>query len=337
MPDLNHFLDTFPEAAVLISQGKIVAANSMARHYLPQLELDFPLPLDQDPPAAGTFAAGSSNYSFSVSQSPEGLLLIFRPAAQTVLTDFQLDGSLRQMRSILAELLIDAGGQNPNDQAVFRKNFYRMFRLVDNLDCMRLASSPQGLSFHPISMDLGGLCAQIARDVAPLLRDGGINLDYQSTRPSMLIPGDPQLLQRLLLELISNSARVTGRGSIFVRLRSQGNRALLLLSDSGNSPTPRQIASMLQQDSDQHLPTPEAGAGIGLSIARHIAALHSGSLLVEWGQSSLTVVLSLPTGPLIPRATVFTPSIQRDGGLSPLLVALADVLPAQAFELAELD
>jgi len=339
MSDLNHLLlDAFPEAAVLIRQGQIAAANPMARHYLPQLEPGTApppyLPLEEASSASGTFTAGLTTYSFTVTQFSDGLLLLFRPAPQTALTDAQLDGALRQLRSFLAEFMTKGPGQ---DSAAFRKSFYRMFRLVDNLDFMRLAGEGCTPAFRPVTIDLAGLCSQMAGQASPLLQQGGITLDFRSDPASLLIPGDSALLQRLLLELISNSARALGRGEIRMRLRSRGTRALLTLSDSGAPPTQRQLAAMLQQDADHAIPSPQAGAGLGLSIARHIAALHGGSLLVEWGQSSPSMILSLPSGPLDPRATLSSPPLQRDGGLSPLLVALADALPAEVFALADLD
>ena len=42
-------------------------------------------------------------------------------------------------------------------------------------------------------------------------------------------------------------------------------------------------------------------------------------------------VLALPTGPMPTRVTVRTPKVQRSGGLSAPLVALADILPAESF------
>ena len=342
MPNLNDFfLDSFPEAAILTRQDEILAVNLMARHYLPDLEvgscLPAYIPMSQSPTGSGTFSAGLSTYTFSVAQLSEGLLTLFRPAPQTALTDIQLDGSLRQLRTFMESFLLESGNLAPEIRASFGKSFHRMFRLVNNLEFMRAAGSSGGLSFNPVTMDLVGLCSSVLQDAAPLLADGGIAVEFQSALPSRLIPGDPKLLERLLLELISNAARAIGQGTILVRLYSRGNRVLLALSDNGASPSQRQLVSMLQQDADHLLPSPESGAGLGLSIVRHIAILHGGSLLVEVGSTSPSVVLSLPTGPLNPHMTVSTPPLQRDGGLSPLLTALSDVLPASVFELADLD
>lgn len=342
MPNLNHILlDSFPEAAFLIVQGEITAVNLMARHYLPQLEPGAPvpsyIPLAQSPPGSGTFSAGFSTYSFRLTHIPEGSLVLFCPAPQTALTDIQLDGALRQLRTFMEDFLLEAGNSSVESRASFYKSFYRMFRLVDNLELMRTVGSPEGLPFSPVSMDLAGLCSQIIGDAAPLLLEGDITLDYQPSLSSLLIPGDPKLLQRLLLELISNAARAAGKGTILIRLFRQGNRALLSLSDSRTPLTQRQLVAMLQQDSDQLLPSPESGAGLGLSIVRHITSLHGGALVVQFSQDAPAIVLSLPTEPLSPRVTVSTPVLQRDGGLSPLLAALSDALPASVFHLADLD
>lgn len=50
------------------------------------------------------------------------------------------------------------------------------------------------------------------------------------------------------------------------------------------------------------------------------------------GEDGIPVaVLALPTGPMPTRVTVRTPKVQRSGGLSAPLVALADILPAESF------
>lgn len=342
MPNLNQILlDSFPEAAVLTDQGKITAANLMARHFLPQLEPGAPapsyLPLSQSPSSSGSFTAGLSTYSFRFTQLPEGLLILFRPAPQTALTDIQLDGALRQLRTFMEDFLLEAGNPSSESRASFYKSFYRMFRLVNNLELIRIAGSSEGLPFSPVSMDLAGLCNQVVLDAAPLLLEGGITLNYQSAFSSLLIPGDPKLLQWLLLELISNAGRAAGTGTILIQLYRKETRAILSLSDRDTPLTQRQLVAMLQQDSDQLLPSPESGAGLGLSIVRHITALHEGTLLIEFGQGDPAIVLSLPTGPLNPRTTVSTPPLQLDGGLSPLLAALSDTLPASVFHLDDFD
>ena len=343
-------LDNFPEAALLTRQGRVVYANPMARHYLPQLEADAPLPAGLDlpvsaPTGAGAFSVGSTTYSFRLTASEDGQTIFFCPAPQTALTDLQLEGALRQLRALLGEFAAelgphtteDAPALSPETRADFVKSYHRAFRLVNNLDYLRQAGGPEGAPFRSASLDLAGLCRQLVDSADALLAQAGTSVRFDSALTSLLIPGDSTLLQRLLLDLIANSARAAKGGAIVLHLRRQGNRALLSLSDSGGPLNQRQLCAMLQQDTDQAIPTPGQGAGLGLPIVRHIVALHQGSMLVEWDRSSPTLLISLPVGPLDTRATVETPRSDQSGGLSPLLVELSDVLPARLFSLEGLD
>ena len=83
------------------------------------------------------------------------------------------------------------------------------------------------------------------------------------------------------------------------------------------------------------IPNPQDGAGMGLAIARHIVSLHGGALLLEERQGGLFAVVSLPTGPLSPSLTVRTPRVEENGGISPVLMELSDVLPLSIFQMDE--
>lgn len=344
MPDLiQSLLDAFPESAVLIREGLVAASNERARQYLPQLVPGAPLPdcivlPEEGEAGTGVFTAGSTVYSYSCKSGPEGWMLFFRPGSrQALLKDWQLEGALGQLRTLLGELLAEAGTVPGGTPADFNKTFHRLFRLINNLELIQLAAGEEGVSFRPVTMDLAGLCRDVARDAGDLLRDAGIVLEYRSRESGLLVPGDPELLRKLLLDLISNAARAVREGRIDMTLRRSGSWAVVAVSNAGAAPTQRQLDALLREDRDGTLPLPGQGAGLGLPIARHIAALHRGKLLLQGGEQTLGVLVSLPTGPLDSRSSVRAPVIQRDGGLDPVLMELSDVLPARLFGLEGLD
>lgn len=346
LDSIQSLFDSFPESVVQVRDSVVTVSNERARQYLPQLIPGAPLPACIVLPEPGESGTGSFThdnvvYSYSCKSGPEGCVFSFRPSPrETALKDWQLDRVLQQLRALLGEILAEVGtgvtlaGEVP---AAFNKTFHRLFRLISNLEFMQQAAGGEEVPFHPVTMDLAGLCRDVVRSAGDLLHESGISLEYRSRESSLLIPGDPELLRRLLLGLISNAARAVGEGRIGITLRRSGGWAVLVVSNLGAPLTRQQLDALLQEDQVGRLPLPGQGAGLGLPIARHITALHQGKLLVQGGDRPPCVLVSLPTGPLNGRSSVHTPSIQRDGGLDPVLTELSDILPASIFGLEGLD
>lgn len=339
---IQSLLDAFPEGVVQIRGGLVQACSERARQYLPQLAVGAPVPAaltlpEEDVGGTGEFSQDGTAYAFSCSAAGGELILLFRPASECALTGRQLEGVACQLRALLGDILAEVGpataeGGRPVPAAAFGKTFHRLFRLLNNLELL------QGtVSFRPEVMDLAGLCRYVERLAAPLLREVGVTLEYRSRESGLLIPGDPALLQKLLLELIANAARAAEGGGVVLSLRRQGERAVLTVSHSGPPANGRRLDSLLQPGVGDEPPLPGQGAGLGLSVARRAVSLHGGSLLMEWGQSAPAAVVSLPTGPLNGQTSVRAPDLQRDGGLDPVLMELSDLLPARLFGLEGLD
>lgn len=342
MSDANQTtnLEQFPDSAIEVVHGKVQRLNRSAMHRFPELRSGIEIPCFlsvplTDPDGAGTFTHQGVLYLFSRIAGQEGSLLLVRPAPKSGLTDRQLDGFVRQMRGFLQEVLLEfqsTAGQE-HDSA-FNRSFFRMYRLLSNLEFMRRMDSLEGTSFRPGTLDLAGLCRRLTEETAFLLQQAGMELRFQCKLPSLLVPGDPALIQKLLLTLISNGVKAAPQGELVLTLERRGDRAVLSLGDRGEG---RGLGAFFPpEEIEARIPAPGEGAGMGLAIARHIVDLHQGTLLLgERDGGGVLVLVSLPTGPLQANLAVCTPTPEEAGGIPPVLMELADVLPLSLFHLDE--
>ncbi len=173
-------------------------------------------------------------------------------------------------------------------------------------------------------------------EAGDLLADAGITLHWRSSLTSLPVWGDSALLQRMLLELITNGAKSVPGGSVVLSLTRYGSRALLSVGDSGSPEQAQQLlAAMSETLPANALPKPGQGAGLGLAVARQIARLHNGALVALSKEQGACVAVSLPIHGT--QATVESPRIITDGGLHPLLVSMSDILPTSLYEMDGLD
>ena len=339
-------LEQLPESAIQICQGRVRAFNRAALAQFPELAVGSEAPVFLAPAldgeAAGVFFHRGIEYVFSRTLRDGCSLLLIHPSAQSALTDRQLDGFVRQMRTFMQDMLLPvqllsgdlarAGGDPADRDAAFQKTFCRMYRLLSNLDYLRRLGLPQTL-FQPITLDLAGLCARLSDEAASLLEGAGITLTYRCASRSLLVPGDPELLAKLVLILLSNAAKAAPQGSVFLTLTQRRDRAVLSVTDSGQDVSQEDLDALFPPPlPDDRIPDPQEGAGMGLAIARHIVSLHRGVMLLERRDSgALLSVVSLPTGPLAPHLEVRAPRIEDSAGFSQVLVELSDVLPQSMF------
>lgn len=123
------------------------------------------------------------------------------------------------------------------------------------------------------------------------------NIDYNlcSDVEGKKILCDPDYMELILNNLLSNAFKYTAEGkSITVILKEEGNMLLLLVKDTGSGiPTDKQgkIFERFYQADNEHL-----GSGIGLSLVQRLVELHHGHIEVESAEGiGTTFTVCLPT------------------------------------------
>ena len=169
-------------------------------------------------------------------------------------------------------------------------------RLIEAL--LTLAGSERGLEVRERT-DVGALATPIVERPCPELDQHQIELETH-LEPA-ITEGDPALIERLIANLVDNAVRhnVEG-GRVEVSTRQQGDRALLIVENTGQLIAPEEIETMFEpfrRLGPARTGTDQGQHGLGLSIVRAIADAHGAQIDAHprpGGGLSMTVAFQAP-------------------------------------------
>lgn len=148
-------------------------------------------------------------------------------------------------------------------------------RLVNQLLALaRAENQPHaGLAFEEI--ELGALAVSVVQDWVQASFSHDIDLGYEPHDEPVTIAGNAMMLRELLSNLIDNALRYTpAGGSVTVRVRRDGEHALLEVEDTGPGIAPAERAHVFERFY-RILGNSASGSGLGLAIVREIAGQHN--------------------------------------------------------------
>lgn len=343
---MPHFDDTIlqaiPEPALVAVRGRIVCFNPAAADLFPGLAEHSPLPdpLPSVCDSAGLVLAGGGSWQFTATPVGEGTLYLLRAARLEGMSRAQLDGTVRRLREQMAQLLLNLqllGQSLPEEDSNrtirlpgMNRALCQMLRLTDQLDLLRDMESGQ-FRFRPVTLDLAGLCREISSGAGFLLEQIGVTLSYDSSLTSLLVNGDSELLQKLILELLVNAARAADKGGqLTLSLARREEKAILILSGPGRDDG-RPLPQLLSGDiPENRIPRPGEGAGQGLVLAQRVVSLHEGTLMME-RQNGIRAIVALPLAPRGASLPMRAAAGEYTGGFPSVLVGLSDLLDDHAF------
>lgn len=173
-------------------------------------------------------------------------------------------------------------GKLDSYMSIIYHNYYTLKRLVGNLSSA-LAFDTGTAAFLPRSTDLALLCSELVSTCSLLLKDRA-SIVFSTTLGELIANVDPNLIERLLLNLIANSsAHTPPEGKITVGLKSRSGKAIISVDDNGSGMPPRVLKNIfsgyeLSLAGDL---TRAPSGGLGLWICRNIAERHGGSIIIE--------------------------------------------------------
>jgi signal transduction histidine kinase/DNA-binding response OmpR family regulator len=183
---------------------------------------------------------------------------------------------------------------------VIERNVVAQTKLIDDLlDVSRIITGKLRLSLRRASLVavIEGACE--AMRPAAEAKEIAIVLERSIPEGEDGIVGDPDRLQQIVWNLLSNSIKFTpAKGRVMVTLGRSESGFEIRVADTGRGIRPEFLEHVFERfrQADSSTTRAQGGLGIGLAIARHLTELHGGSIGVtsEGENRGTTFVVHLP-------------------------------------------
>lgn len=202
------------------------------------------------------------------------LTLIIEPLEELLTSDTRLEDKLRARLTLV------------------KRNGKRLATLINQLlDISKMDMGRMELEY--VTDDVASFLERCTQAFLPLARSKRIDLFFESYPPELSFHYDPDKLEKIIYNLLSNAFKFTTQGSVSVRLWEEGTRIRITVRDTGKG-IPLKEQERIFDRFFQLSSSSASGTGIGLSLVRDLVGLHNGEISVESEPgmgSTFTVIL----------------------------------------------
>ncbi len=211
--------------------------------------------------------------------------------------------------------------------------YYNIQRITNNLsDFSDFIHS--NTTLNRSSYDLVASCRALIDSASHLVSDRWVELSFKSVPDSLIVYADKVRLDKLILNLLSNSLMNAPAGrTVVLSVVSAGNRFILTVSDNGDGiPADIMQTAWCRYRIKRELTDRPNGVGLGMAIIHAIAQQHGGSVVLESSpESGTTVTVSIPMAE--PEANTFKERIADYDNyqMQQLLTELSGVISSEKY------
>ena len=162
-------------------------------------------------------------------------------------------------------------------------NGRRLLALIDDLLTLSRMRAAQ-LEITRATIDLVQVIRVAEQAILPRLRGAGVSLEIDLPDTPLIIQGEAEKLERVMVNLMSSAVKFTPRmGQVTVRLLAEGSWAIIEVRDTGYGIPREELDRLFSQffrssvAQQKHI----QGTGLGLSIVRSIVEGHGGQIEVN--------------------------------------------------------
>jgi PAS domain S-box-containing protein len=194
---------------------------------------------------------------------------------------------------------------------VIHRNAQAQNQLIsDMLDVSSIIAGKLRIDMRPL--DMRKVIEAAMDTVRPAAQERGVRLEPILDPQAGLISGDPDRLQQVIWNVLSNAIKFVpvGQGHVRLRLEANKSRVRLTIEDNGPGIHPDFLPHAFERfrQGDATGTRKHKGLGLGLAIVRHLVELHRGTVAAanrEGGGAVFTIELpKLSLAPEPPRPAV---------------------------------
>ncbi|MBU3176122.1 sensor histidine kinase [Clostridium estertheticum] len=178
---------------------------------------------------------------------------------------------------------------------IMKQNCYRQLRLVNNMiDITKLDAGFFDLNLQ--NCNIVNVVESVTMSVAEYIKTKSIKLVFDTDIEECIMSCDPEKIERVILNLLSNSIKFTRSGGIMkVNMYDKGKNIIISIKDTGIGIPPDKLNIIFDRfrQVDRSLTRKQEGSGIGLSIVKSLVELHGGtiSVLSEYGKGTEFIIV----------------------------------------------
>ena len=166
---------------------------------------------------------------------------------------------------------------------IIKQNCFRLMRLINNLiDITKMDIGEYKIYIE--NNDIVKIVRDIIYSISEYIEEKGLHLNFSSEMEKKIIACDPDTIERILLNLISNSIKFTPlNGVISVRIYMIDERVAICVEDTGVG-IPSEVQDAVFDrfyQVDNPFTRRKEGSGIGLSLVKYLVEMHAGTISLE--------------------------------------------------------
>lgn len=321
-----QFTDMFGfynEPIVGVKNGKISVFNTSALKFFPIIEAGmgaadfFPeMFLDGTERAAGLMKyLGREVPVVAVTMSGLRIITVMKDMREEEEDSYYIPLSMAsgEIRSALSTLIMSSNlldsyrtidPQNKkaaNYRSIQQQSMYRILRIAENMNDVFgvdvMFDDKEAVEFNIIDT-----CMDMVSTVAHVAAYRRISVEYEGTQEKLLFKGFEDRIEKMLLQVFSNSLKYTPDGGKIklTLLKNQGN-VIIKITDNGCGVSADIMPTVFMRYRERRdIRDPNAGIGLGLSVVSRIARIHEGAALLDsrvGKGTTVTIYLKNPADP----------------------------------------